>query len=135
MAAMFSMSAYWHRIWTILELFLDHTEHAGHDIMTQILKYSLDGRNDIFKEYFNSTSGTQIALTDKALARGEMASALPAEKLCGINRQIILGTLMLWCAGRGAFGLKHAVRESLEDICELKPNLRMGGANERATSD
>lgn len=131
MAAMFSMSAYWHRIWTILELFLDHTESAGYDIMTQILKYSLDGRNDIFKEYFDSISSAEIALIDKALVRSEMCSTLPAERLYKIGQEIIMGTLVLWCSERGAFSLKYTVRESLEDLFDLKQPLRLNYEEDR----
>jgi len=125
MAAMFSMSAYWQRLWMILELFLDHTEFAGYDVMAQILKYSLDGHNEIFTEFFDSTSNTQIALIKKAQSRAEMGNSLPAEELYVISQKIIIGTIVLWCTEQGNFSLKSAVHSTLAALYDLKPSLRM----------
>lgn len=125
MAVMFSMAAYWQRLWMILQLFLDHTESAGFDTIAQILKYALDGNNEIFREYFDSTAKAQIALIRKAKARREIRSELSADKLYEISRTIIWGTLVLWCTERGSFSLKLTIRRSLEVLYDLVPNLRL----------
>ena len=124
MATMFSMSAYWQRLWIILELFVDHTEQAGYDVITQILKYSLDGPSEILRKYFDSTSGVQIEIIKKGQARGEIACALPAEMLYELNEKIIFGTIVLWCMNQGMFDLKKTILKSLESLYDLKPALR-----------
>ncbi len=124
MATMFSMSAYWQRLWIILELFVDHTELAGYDVITQILKYSLDGQNEILRKYFDSTSGVQIEIIKKGQARSEIRSALPAETLYELSEKIIFGTVVLWCMNQGMFNLKKTILKSLEALFDLKASLR-----------
>ncbi len=130
MAVMFSMAAYWQRLWMILDLFLDHTESAGYDTIAQILKYALDGHNEIFKEYFDSTANAHIALIRKAQARTEIRSELPAEELYELSIKIIWGTLVLWCTGKGEFILKATVRNALEILLDLIPSLRLSAAGD-----
>jgi AcrR family transcriptional regulator len=114
------------QFWLLLEPVIDFIVETGPEIMKRIFIANLTQDIGTFDESKANPDLPQaeMAIIKKAQEVGEIRNQSEPLDLMRTNFMQVMGNALLWCSLNGGFDLHNTVRNSMETLFDMAPQLR-----------
>ena len=129
-AKVLALSSPWEQLWTIHESFMMTLEHLGYELSTQVLMELLT--TDLLYSQIPDmvyTTELVVPIIRRGQESGEVRNLTDPTKLVQAVWLMINGAFFTWAADNGSYSLRNALREVLEILYDIRPDLREFTAN------
>lgn len=119
-----TMSSPWEKLWRIHESYATVALELGPEVYGGIFHSNLA---ELIPEFFSHEDKINNLITPLIIqgqAYGEIRNQSPAASLADTVSKMLSGTNYSWCCSKGSFDLKATVKRNLENVYDIRMDLR-----------
>ena len=118
-----SCNNYWEQLILLFDLLITEAYQYGSDFFSQIIIMNLHENYGSF-DFQEELTNIAVTIIKRCQESGQVRNLNPAEDLYKLSGYAFLGYKLTWCMKKGQFDFQKQMREALENIYDVVPELR-----------
>ncbi|MCR3921532.1 MAG: TetR/AcrR family transcriptional regulator [Firmicutes bacterium] len=125
MAEILSANNYWEQLMKLFETLIHKSEEIGPDLDSQTMIINLKENRGSY-DFREDLTKIAVILIEKAQQAGEIRNQSSPEQLYRASAYAYMGYEFTWCVKKGNFNRMKYIRNAMENIYDVAPELRVG---------